>query len=162
MVDTVQGQTGGKPAPAGAATGRPAPRLDPAIIGRRVALAIYALLAVWVMGSGLVSVVPQIFWPVASGPTEVLDASGCAAQIEALVTSLEEIVLVRPEPLRRERLASWDERFLGIRSSCEAEPAYAPLYHARYAAETAAARNDDELAPLLDEVRARARASGDP
>jgi hypothetical protein len=160
VVDTVQGQAGDKPAPAGA--GSPARRLDPAIVGRRVALAIYAVLAVWVMGSGLVSVVPQIFWPVATGPTEVLDASGCAAQIEALVTSLEEIVLVRPEPLRRERLASWDERFLAIRSSCETEAAYAPLYRARYAAETSAARNDDELAPLLDEVRARARASGDP
>ena len=162
MVDTVQGQAGGKPAPVGAEAGARRRGVDPAIVGRRVALALYAVLAVWVMGSGLVSVVPQIFWPAPTGPTEVLEASGCGAQIEALVTSLEEIARVRPEPLRRERFAAWDERFLAIRSSCETQAAYAPLYRARYAAQTSAARNDDELAPLLDEVRARARASGDP
>jgi hypothetical protein len=160
VVETVQGQARGEQAPTGADAGPRARRLDPAAVGRRVALATYAVLAVWVMGSGLVSVVPQIFSP-AAGPSESLDAAGCEAQLEALVQVLEEIVLVRPEPLRRERLAAWDRRFLSIRASCEAAPAYLPLYRARYAAETSAARNDDQLAPLLDEVRARARASGD-
>jgi hypothetical protein len=158
VVDTVQEQTGRKPGPSHAEAGTG--RLDPAIVGRRVALAIYAVLAVWVMGSGLVSVVPQIFWPEPRAGV-AMPTSACSAELETLVTFLEDTVLVRPEPLRRERLAAWDERYLAIRHACEAEPAYASLYRARYAAETSAARNDDLLAPLLDEVRARARASGD-
>ncbi|MBX7193215.1 MAG: hypothetical protein K1X94_14270 [Sandaracinaceae bacterium] len=157
MVET-QGQSG---APEQDRARGPGRRVDPALVGRRVALAIYAVLAVWVMGSGLASVVPQIFWPEASGPEVAMHSSGCGAQIEALVTSLEEIALVRPESLRRERFAAWDESYLAIEASCESHPAYASLYHARYATQTAAERHDDELAPLLDEVRARARASGD-
>lgn len=134
-------------------------RVDAAVIGRRVALALYAVLAVWVMGSGLVSAIPQIFWPAAS--VEQRAVSDCAPEIEALVSSLEEITDLRPEPLRRERFAAWDTRYLAIEDSCERDPAYTTLYRARYAAATAADRHDDELAPLLDEVRSRARASGD-
>lgn len=153
MVETAQGKTEGKPA-----AGRGARRLDPALVGRRVALALYAVLAVWVMGSGLVSVVPQIFWP-HSGV--IRPTADCTLEIDALLTSLEDTVTVRPELARRERFAAWDERYLSLAGSCETRPGYAQLYRARYAAETAAARHDDQLAPLLDEVRARARASGD-
>ncbi len=153
MVDRVQGQAAGSPP----REERPR-RVDAAVVGRRVALALYVVLAVWVMGSGLVSVVPQIFSPAAPEQHAVSD---CAPEIEALVTSLEEISAVRPEPLRRERFAAWDTRYLAIATACERETAYGTLYRARYAAATAADRHDDELAPLLDEVRARARASGD-
>ena len=155
MVDTVEGQAEGSPREGGPRRGG---RADAAVIGRRVALALYVLLAVWVMGSGLVSVVPQIFWPARPAQHAVAD---CGPEIESLAVSLEEITALRPEPLRRERFAAWDTRYLAIAEACEREPSYSTLYRARYAAATAADRHDDELAPLLDEVRARARASGD-
>ncbi len=146
MVDTVHGD-------AGQPDGRPvlSPRgVDPARVGRRVALAIYAVLAVWVMGSGLRSVIPQVFWPAAAVEQE---RGPCGPALESLTIALEEAAALRPLTVRQERFRAWDHRFLAVDRACTAEPAYDALYRARYAAETQAARNDDHLAPLLDEVR---------
>lgn len=138
-------------ADAGPPQGRPAAsRHDAARVGRRVAFVIIGLLGVWVIGAGFRSVIPQVFWPAASVPQEDVP---CGPALEALTAALEESAEVRPEPVRRERLRAWDRRYFALDRACHTQPAYDALYRTRHAAETQAARHDDHLAPLLDEVR---------
>lgn len=134
------------------------PGLDPARIGRRAAWGVYWALTVFVCVAGLRSAIPQIFWPEASVPQVVAE---CGPALEALAGDLEALGAVRPQALRRERLSEWDRRYLALHDHCDGQPAYDALYRARYAVETHADRTDDDVAPLLDEVRAALRSPGD-
>lgn len=104
------------------------------------------------MGSALVSVVPQIFWPHAR---ELVPAADCSRVEGELARSLETLRAVRSESERDTRFAAWDERYAGLAGACGSSPGYTDLYRARYAVE-AAAHEEGRLTSLLEEVRAHA------
>lgn len=142
VVDSRKSQIG-----AGDATKRPDPS---ATLGRRVAVGVYVLVATWVIGAGLRSVIPQVFWPEA-GVRQVREP--CAPALGLLADELERIATVRDEGARRERWRDWDRRWLSLHETCSGEASLELLHRARYTSEMLAAQRDDRLAPLLDEVR---------
>jgi hypothetical protein len=97
-----------------------AAKLDPAKMGRRVATALYWALTVYVIGAGLVSVVPQTFWaPVCGESLRALHRdllAGAAAEIRA------------PEAdAGRDWLDRWDERYRALAGTCEGRSSYSLL-----------------------------------
>lgn len=125
---------------------------DAGRVGRRVAWGLYWALAVFVCGAGLYAIIPQVFWPDATVP-QVQPTTDCAAVLTLLADELAGHGALRP-PERHTRLREWDRQYLSFHDACSREPAYQALYRARYAVETQASRVDDDVAPLLDEVRA--------
>lgn len=152
MVGTVSGE---------AKTSTPSP--DAARIGRRIATACYWLLAVFVIGSGIRSAVPQIFWPEAS-VTQVSAPEGCDDALGRLDADIRAGVRAHLDGTGRftsDDFTTWDRRFLALHDACHTHPAYAALHRARHALETEVERFDDEVAPLAREVERELASPGE-
>lgn len=130
---------------------------DASRVGRRIAIALYAALTVYVVGVGFWSVVPQIFWPAeAYGVAGAVDPS-CPDELEALRSDLLDRAATQTrapgeEPVRP-FLDPWDERYRALEASCGAVPSYALLARLRYRVEEHLLRYEAEVAPLDEDTR---------
>ena len=134
----------------------PPPR-DPSRIGRRVATALYWVLTIYVIGAGVFSAVPQIFWPAEAYGVAAAEAPDCPAEIASLRSDLLDGAASRTrepgeEPVRP-FLEPWDERYRALEASCGAAPAYALLARLRYRVEEHLLRYEAEVAPLDEDTR---------
>ncbi|UJR79808.1 Hypothetical protein I5071_18460 [Sandaracinus amylolyticus] len=115
------------------------------------------VLVLYVIGAGVISVVPQIFWPAeALGIAPDADAH-CPTELDALRTDLlsEAGARVREpaaEPVRL-FLEPWDERYRALAASCGALPSYALLARLRYRVEEHLLRYEADVASLDEDTR---------
>lgn len=101
----------------------PATRIQgPARIGRRIGIALFWFLAVYVTGASARSVLSELYdWP--SPPSLAFDEARCADQIAQLQRELlkqagEELQARRDPQRLRGWLTEWDKRFLVLRGQC--------------------------------------------
>lgn len=101
----------------------PATRIQgPARIGRRIGIALFWFLAVFVTGASARSVLSELYeWP--SPPSLALDEARCADEIASLKKTLleraGEELQARRDPQRLHGwLSAWDKRFLVLRGQC--------------------------------------------
>lgn len=142
--------------PSSEPTPRP-PQRDPSRIGRRVATALYWVLTFYVVGAGLFSVVPQVFWPAEAYGVAAAEAPICPDEIASLRTDLLDLAAARTrapgeEPVRP-FLEPWDERYRALEASCGADPSYALLARLRYRVEEHLLRYEADVAPLDEDTR---------
>lgn len=141
-------------------------------IGRRIMSGVYALLVVYVIGSGIVSVVPQIFWPAeAHGVSPAEPAEGCPAALLALEAELREHAADAARDLdgrssspeaSRAWLDTWDGRYRALEPSCGRLRSYPLLARVRYAVEDSVLRSIADTAPTAAEARRAIEAERDP
>jgi hypothetical protein len=93
-----------------------------ALIGRRIGIALFWCLAVFVVGASTNSVLSQLYgWP--TPRTLAFDEARCANEIAALEKSLmeraAEELRAHRDPQRMHRwLSIWDRRFQGLQGQC--------------------------------------------
>ncbi|MEO0321901.1 MAG: hypothetical protein AAF447_03020 [Myxococcota bacterium] len=123
--------------------------------GRRVALAIYWALMIYITAVGFLSVVPQVFFPEADAalaPTGPCPAAFTTLR-EELVTAAERHVGRREQELDP-LLQRWDDRYAALRLRCD-DPGEREL-QLRHRLETTLRRYDRDEGSLLDALRAGA------
>lgn len=126
-------------------------------MGRRIATGLYWAVAIYVIGAGFVSVIPQIFWPADAYGTERTEPSfGCPDALRALHTDLLRGAADHARDLGRDPaapfLADWDQRYRALEPSCGDTSSYALLARLRYGVEEHLLRFDADLAPLAAET----------
>jgi hypothetical protein len=130
-----------------------------ALIGRRVASAFYWVVAVYIIGAGFISVIPQVFWPAEALGVAPEERPDCAVSLAELRTDvLREAGSRARDPGAdpdRPFLEGWDERYRALEAPCGDLPAYALLARLRYGVEEHIQRFETEQAPLAaDTLRA--------
>lgn len=142
------------------------PRDVPRLV-RRIFGALYVVLAFWVIGSGIVSVVPQIFWPGRAHGDAGPPAEGCAAAIDALQTELLDRTgdaardldgrsPTETDPAEIDRgawLDTWDGRYRALEVPCGHHRSYSLLARVRYGVEEHILRTITETAESAAETR---------
>lgn len=142
------------------------PRDVPRLV-RRIFGALYVVLAFWVIGSGIVSVVPQIFWPGRAHGDAGPPAEGCAAAIDALQTELLDRTgdaardldgrsPTATDPAEIDRgawLDTWDGRYRALEVPCGHHRSYSLLARVRYGVEEHILRTITETAESAAETR---------
>jgi hypothetical protein len=116
---------------AGDSGGRPEER-----IGRRIGIALFWALAVYMVGMSAASIIPSLYWPASAPRPDALTAQQCAKRIVALERDLLAKVA---DTVRRGRVAgverwllAWDERSLSLGGGCGPyEPARMDLLRLR-------------------------------
>ena len=122
-------------------------------IGRRLAIAIYAIFLSYLVIVGFASVIPQVFWP-PSDDTFDLD---CADGLELLRHEVDELRLAylttnETDPTAlRDTLASWDLRLNALAKRCDPDQVEL-LNRYRYRVELNLERYMREDAPLAERV----------
>jgi hypothetical protein len=130
-----------------------------ALIGRRIASAIYWIVAIYVIGAGFASVIPQVFWPAHAHGIAPEARVDCAAGMLDLRTDLLRDAADRTRHLGAEPrgpfLEGWDERYRALEAPCGDLPSYSLLARLRYGVEEHLLRFETEQAPLAaDTLRA--------
>ena len=150
------------------------PRDVPRLV-RRIFGALYVVLAFWVIGSGIVSVVPQIFWPGRAHGDAGPPAEGCAAAIDALQTDLldrtgdaardldgrsrsgiDGPAEAEIDPTQIDTgawLDTWDGRYRALEVPCGHHRSYSLLARVRYGVEEHILRTITETAESAAETR---------
>jgi uncharacterized membrane protein len=98
------------------------PRQGAALIGRRIGIALFWCMAVFVIGASAHSVVQELF-DIPSAPAMDAEAPRCAASLRALHQALlddasKEIRLPRDNARLRRWLGAWDRRYAETAALC--------------------------------------------
>lgn len=158
------------PAPTPPEGPTPSAARDPARVGHRVFTALHLALVLYVIISGVVSVVPQIFWPgraegegpAPEGAPEAVPAEGCAAVLDALETELVDRTTEAARGLEgrpgtdldaRAWLDTWDGRYRALEAPCGHLRSYPLLARVRYAVEEDVLRTITETSRSAAETR---------
>jgi hypothetical protein len=128
-----------------------------ALVGRRIGIALFWCLALFVTGASARSVVAQLYgWPSPRGSS--LDESRCATEIGALQRLLlahasEELRLPR-DPARVQRwLVAWDKRYAELRHGCGSlDDTRRRLYWLRRNVESLLQRHTRDNLPLIERI----------
>lgn len=130
---------------------------------------LYALLVLYAIGSGLFSVVPQIFWPAeAHGVPAREPSEGCPAALAALEAELRSQAAHAAQHLdgrsaaSRAWLDTWDERYRALGPACGRLRSYPLLARVRYAVEDSVLRSIAETAESAAETRRAIESERDP
>lgn len=132
-------------------------RAAAARLGRRVAGGLYVVLCAYAIGAGLISVLPQIFWPAEAygiAPADVA-REDCPPALRALRA---ELLDAAADAVRdpgggsmRPFLDGWDERHRALAPTCGDLPSYDLLARLRYGVEEHIQRFEAEEASLAAE-----------
>ncbi len=138
-----------------AAEGKRPKRTDLGKVGRRAAAVVYGILALWISGAALWSVVPQIFWPGAGTQIAADDCAGTLGELRGALLDAAGACVAETQPIAafRGSLASWDERYQSLRGACGAVPGYADLAALRYALAAEVERHAADVHPLAERAR---------
>lgn len=119
-------------------------------LGRRVALAVYAVGVTWVVGASFLSIPAQIF-----APEGLRSEAPCPAQIRALGADLLDAATAAVDPRQAGSppepafWRAWDARLAGARATCPAqEDTLAELRLFRYRLEGSLTRHERAAGPL--------------
>jgi hypothetical protein len=128
-----------------------------ALVGRRIGIALFWCLAVFVIGASARSVVAQLYgWPSPHG--KQLDEAHCAKEIETLRHSLleqagQELIASRDGARTQRWLVAWDKRHAELRHGCgsldEAARTLEPL---RRNVAALLNRHNHENIPLIERI----------
>lgn len=128
-----------------------------ALVGRRIGIALFWCLAVFVIGASARSVLAQLYgWSSPQGAQ--LDEARCASEIDALRRSLleqaaDELLVPRDGAHTQRWLVAWDKRYAELSQGCgsldEARRALSPL---RRNVAALLNRHDDENLPLIERI----------
>ena len=122
-------------------------------IGRRVAIAIYAVALAYLVVVGFTSVIPQVFWPASDESFDLECGDGLELlrhEVDELRRSYVSTNQTDPAPLRKD-LESWDLRLNALAKRCD-EDQVALLERYRYRVELDLERFMREEAPLAKRV----------
>lgn len=130
------------------------------LIGRRIALAVYWAVTVWLAVASLVSIIPQVFWPAEARGEAPATVSSCDEALRTLhaelLTGVSDELAALDAPARPEAAAfllAWDERYRSLDGPCGDRRAYPLLNQLRHALGTDLGRALG-AAPLARRVRA--------
>ena len=122
-------------------------------MGRRLAIAIYAIALAYLVVVGFTSVIPQVFWPASDDSFDL----ECGDGLELLRHEVDQLRLTyvstnetNPDMLRK-ALESWDLRLNALAKRCD-EDQVALLERYRYRVELDLERYMREEAPLAERV----------
>lgn len=121
-------------------------------LGRRIAIGAYLVALFWVIGSGLVSAISQVFWPEQAQPTGKDCATGLRELYQEINLLMEQQARLPTEPLTT-RYDEWDRRFAYYQNVCD-DKAATMLNRYRHRAEIELERFKREMTPLAREVDA--------
>lgn len=122
-------------------------------LGRRLAIGIYSIALTYLVIVGLVSVIPQVFWPESD---ESFDLE-CADGLQLLRHEVDEVRLAYLETNETDptdlasALESWDLRLNALAKRCEGDQVHL-LNHYRHRVELGLQRYMREDAPLANRV----------
>ena len=127
------------------------------LIGRRIALAVYWALTLWISIAALISVIPQVFWPAEArgeAPATVASCDEALRTLHAeLMTGVSDELAAMSEPAGEDSfLVAWDARYRSLDHACGDRRAYPLLNRLRHALGTDLGRAL-EAAPLARDVR---------
>jgi hypothetical protein len=131
-------------------------RTDLGKVGRRAAAVVYAVLALWIGGAAMWSVVPQIFWPGAGAQFEEQDCSAALAGLRSEIIDAAGACVAETTDLAafRSALTGFDGRYHALSTACGDAPGYGELLAFRYALATQIERYATEVRPLSERARA--------
>jgi hypothetical protein len=137
------------------ANGERQKRTDLAKVGRRAAAVVYGVLALWIGGAALWSVVPQIFWPGAGAQVAEHDCPTALAGLrnDLLVEAGACVSESAELPTFRAALTTFDRRYQSLSGACGGAPGYGELLAFRYALATEIERYATEVRPLSERAR---------
>lgn len=129
--------------------------------GRRIALGIYIVGLVYIIGVGLVSVIPQAFWPEKETDSTRV-AESCREGLGGLYMEVRQFVAdaaAQPDSppddrAKRSFFEDWDRRFAAYRERCD-KKACTMLDRYRYRSELSLdrlQREDEKLARSVESV----------
>jgi hypothetical protein len=130
-------------------------RTDLGKVGRRAAAVVYGVLALWIGGAAMWSVVPQIFWPGADAQLDEHDCPGALTELRSdLVGAAASCVGETTDVAAfRASLARFDDRYHALSSACGTASGYGELLAFRYALEMEIERHATEVRPLSERAR---------
>lgn len=139
--------------------------------GRRVASIIVWIAMIYAAVAGMVSVVPQVFWPQPPAWAVKAAPASCAEGLRELEGELmsraaERVATGSPSGARPLRLwlSGWDDRFLALKPHCTTEAethAYQDLNRLRHHMETSLLRFDREEGHLIRSLDDQLRGLGE-
>jgi hypothetical protein len=129
--------------------------------GRLVATGIVWLMIAYAVGIGLISVIPQVFWPTPSAAAEPVLSGSCDEALLTLERTLLERVSARFQPGREPPtepdavwLERWDGHYTALRSRCahDDDHPYELLGRLRHRIGILLRRFEREQAPLIRRI----------
>ena len=124
-------------------------------VGRRAAAVVYAVLALWICGAAMRSVVPQIFWPGAAAQFEEHDCATALGGLRNELVSAAGACVGETTDVAAFQAAArgFDDRYHALSDACGDAPGYQELLALRYALATQIERYATEVRPLAERAR---------